>query len=318
MKLNWLAVENGDKGRLLRELGLREVGAADEQTEAHLACALTAKGWLVVVDNSMSLELDRLLPTVSAGGHALGCAFTTVVMFSQAQAWRDGRRAWQVSHDPEEGLRNLSVEGEPPAELTDMAARLAADQEADTSGQVDYMFDAPIDLAKAVCGYHHDDLLSTPWSILAVPPGDGSQAESILPGLIRTELLPKLPSLGWNGPAATVSAIGREFDATRIRNGRLEGLRFLWQDDGRELEITPSVAVVADASLDGEVLGAGRIPLPEARVRRGLGEMLRQIGKPKPLYEERVRNLLDHTLNMLPSLDQSIDERLAKFSDQHG
>src|SRR5690606_309857 len=122
----------------------------------------------------------------------LGCEFTTVVMCSEAQAWRNGRPAWKVSHDPEKGLRNLSTEGEPPLELSEIAARCAADQDADTTGEVDYVFDAPMNLAKAVCGYHHEDVLGAPWSVLAVPWRGAPQAESGLPGIIRTELLPKL------------------------------------------------------------------------------------------------------------------------------
>ena len=308
-KLNWIAVENGDKARLLTELGLREIGTVDEASEAYMACGVAPTGWLVVVDQSMSLELERLLPAVSAGGLAVGCEFTEVVMVSQAQAWRDGRLAWRVSHDPGKGLMDLSVEGAPPAQLDEIRARCAAEQEADADGLVDYTFDAPVDLARVACGYHHSDQLPAPWSILAAPHRGLPPDDSALPHVIRTDVLPQLPSLGWDGPPVHVAEINRQFDATRIRNGRLEALRFRWLDDGRDLEISPSVATLATADPGGEVLSLGMIPLPQASARRGFGEMLRQIGKPKPSYDERVRAVVAQLLTALPSLDRIIDER---------
>jgi len=316
MKVSWLAVQNGDKARILGELGLREVGTVDEETEAHLVCGFSATGWLVVVDSFMSFDLERLLSTASAGGLAVGCYFTEVVMFSQSQAWRDGQLVWKVSHDPEKELKDLTIEGAPPAVLKGIVAQLSAKQDADVTGQVDHMFDAPVDLATALCGYRNGEPIGAPWSIVVVRSSGASQGESTLPSLMRDELLPQLPSLGWGGPPVRISANGCEYNATRIRNGRLEALRFLWVDDGRDLELTPSIAVLAEAEPGGELLANGRIELPQPQARGGFGEMLRQIGKPKPPHDVRVRELLDHTRNALPLLDGLIDAAMARFADQ--
>ena len=69
----------------------------------------------------------------------------------------------------------------------------------------------------------------------------------------------------------------------------------------------------------GEVLTSANVRIAQVNGRwdgeqqRGFGEMLRQIGKPKPSYDERVRAVVAQLLAALPSLDRIIDERSAEF-----
>jgi hypothetical protein len=77
-------------------------------------------------------------------------------MFSQAVSWRDGARTWSVTHDADRGLDHLQVSGEPPAPFGALEAEALAGRRRDPQGP-DLVFDVPVDLAKAVVGFRHDE-----------------------------------------------------------------------------------------------------------------------------------------------------------------
>src|SRR5690349_14335438 len=84
------------------------------------------RGWAIIVSNEYALDLDRLLPLASQSGFALGAEVSERVMFSSLKAWREGRAAWAVTHDPDQPDPDLRIEGEPPGEIAEIRRRLAA------------------------------------------------------------------------------------------------------------------------------------------------------------------------------------------------
>jgi hypothetical protein len=89
-------------------------------------------------------------------------------MVSEASLWIDGEQAWNIFHFSENGLTHLDVEGQPPAGFDPIRPSKMAEQGNDDTGQVDYVFDVPLDVAQALCGFRHD----------LVPPFAGAGAES--------------------------------------------------------------------------------------------------------------------------------------------
>jgi hypothetical protein len=67
---------------------------------------------------------------------------------------------WRVLHhtnpDKPLGPDRLAVSGDPPPQFAAIRDRRAREQ-AEAGEDVDVMFDAPLDLAKSVCGYRHDE-----------------------------------------------------------------------------------------------------------------------------------------------------------------
>ena len=112
VRLNWLAVERGDKAALLARLGLVECGVASDEFASPVACAEFPDGWLVVVSQGMGLDLDDVLPAVSADGLALGCEVEEHVMFSRLRAFRSGALAWAVTRDPDVDLDGVAIDGD--------------------------------------------------------------------------------------------------------------------------------------------------------------------------------------------------------------
>jgi hypothetical protein len=159
---SWVAVRGANKGELLASLGFEESGqeVAPGTRAAPFCCAQLERGWLVVFNEDFDWASAARVRQLSQFGLAVGCQFEDrVMMTSAACAARDGVELWRVFHDNEASIYRLDVTGEPPAELAAIRDRLFKEQGAagGDSSSTDYVHDVPIELAKAVCGYRHDD-----------------------------------------------------------------------------------------------------------------------------------------------------------------
>ena len=76
-------------------------------------------------------------------------------MVSRAAGWKDGGQIWSVTHDTQEGDGHLDVEGEPPAGFAAIRDRLTRQQKED--GGAGFIFNIPVDLAKEITGYSHEE-----------------------------------------------------------------------------------------------------------------------------------------------------------------
>jgi hypothetical protein len=79
-------------------------------------------------------------------------------MFASAAFWRDGREVWSVQHQGDKAVTDLVVKGVPPSNFEDVRARCFAAQELAEPDDVDYVFDIPLDLAKSIVGFRHDQI----------------------------------------------------------------------------------------------------------------------------------------------------------------
>jgi hypothetical protein len=269
-RLNWLAVEHGHKAELLAQLGLVECGAADDERSAPLVCAEFPGGWVVLVAQDMGLDLDKALPLASEEGLALGCEIEERVMFSRLRAFRDGRPAWSVTHDPDVDPDGVVTRGEPPLALQTITAALAAEWGEDAG--VDYMFDAPVRLGRRLCGYSHDDAPPVTWTLLeqrrrgrapvAAPAPAARTPPNARPQLsaaFRSELLPRLEASGWALEADRSHLQGGDWYVTRIHEGRRQQQHFMWRDDGLHPVFETGFLVLEGADWSDPILLSGAI-----------------------------------------------------------
>jgi hypothetical protein len=147
--LGWVAVRGRDP-QDLRTL----VGGRDTRTRE------LPGGWhLVIADRGEHFVQDALLARLSAGAEAVGCFLEEHVMYSAAVGWVNGQKIWSVMHDSARAVTHLQVAGDAPPALEAIRQRRESAQRAaggDTA-QVDHLFEVPIELAKAVTGYRHDE-----------------------------------------------------------------------------------------------------------------------------------------------------------------
>ena len=76
-------------------------------------------------------------------------------MVSSAANWKDGVQVWSVTHDTQQGDRHLDVQGALPVAFPAIRDRLTEEQQKDDG--VDFIFNIPVDLAKEMTGYSHEE-----------------------------------------------------------------------------------------------------------------------------------------------------------------
>lgn len=160
--VGWIAVEGTPKDQVAEVLGL--VAASDESKAKAGICAI-ANGWVIVFTTDFGFPTPGRMALLSADGSAIAVSADDHTMFSVVRGYQRGKATFAIEHDGGElGVRHIAVAGKAPAEWGRILekANQKQDEEDKEGTEVDFLFDAPIALAEAICGYRHD----TPW-----PPG---------------------------------------------------------------------------------------------------------------------------------------------------
>jgi hypothetical protein len=160
--ISWLAVRTDEPESLLSRLQLTRTGEEDELFEAPVSGGLLRAGWYLVVANDCAHRIvdGKTLAGLSEDHDLVACSVEEHVMVSTAAYWRSGQVAWAITHDSSRGIFDLEVSGTPPATLEQHKARCLAEQE-QAGGQianVDYLFDVPLEVAKDLTGFKHDEV----------------------------------------------------------------------------------------------------------------------------------------------------------------
>jgi len=161
--LSWLAVKGKRPRDLHRELGVERTGEREDLPESPIVGAALPGGWYVVVFNEADVDLsdEVLLARVSAGCEIVTCDVEEHVMFSAASGWKDGEERWSVFYDSQVGIEHLATKGELPAAFRSIAdeARNEQDAAGGERAEVDFLFDVPLELARTLTRFRHDEEL---------------------------------------------------------------------------------------------------------------------------------------------------------------
>jgi hypothetical protein len=304
VRLNWIAVEDGDGSALLDRLGLEACGTASDEVGSDYACAVLPSGWFLLVSGAARLKIEDLPPAASAHGFVLGGEVVENVNFSRLLGFRDGRQTWTVVHDPEVGPDDVTIVGEPPGILEEIRAELARQQEAQP--EVDYMFDVPVRLGRELCGYSSDEAPAVEWAVLQPRRRERTLREAPqLAARIRSEVLPWLQSLGWAQPQPLRSL---EFDFQRVRRGEREWMGIQYRDDPNRLWIDISFVVLEGLNPEARGRLRGRVQEARPSIRRRVQNLLTAaIGK-RPSYGERVDAVIAQARNDLLAIERFLTE----------
>ena len=165
--ISWIGVQGLDRETILERLELVDTGEVDEQNRARLSWAQLPDGWTIIFSNRTDYA-DAKLAALSMGGVAVGCEVNERVMYCIARCYREGVELWSISHDAENGIYDLTAEGDLPAAFPAIKARLVADQdrEGGEEADVDMIFEIATETAKSVCGYKHDETTEAAFTAL--------------------------------------------------------------------------------------------------------------------------------------------------------
>ncbi len=161
----WLAVKTDDPGLLLEELQVQPTGEPDEHCESPI-CGGALNGWFLLIAKRCNHRIisDGFLAAFSCGRDVVECSIEEHVMCSSAAGWRDGQCTWSIAHDAQQDMLDLTTSGQPPDSFRQIRSKLLAQQEAEggTKAEVDLVFDIPLQVAKSIVGFKHDE--NTEWS----------------------------------------------------------------------------------------------------------------------------------------------------------
>jgi hypothetical protein len=154
--LSWAAVKSTPEA-VQSALGLRATGQREEFPESRIVATSLPNGWYIVIYNKCEAARKALEP-LSRLGEVIYCSVEEHVMVSAAATWNSGKRLWFVEHDAQQGIYNLQVAGQPPDAFGVIRDREKGKQDAEggENADVDYMFDIPVELARELTGFRHD------------------------------------------------------------------------------------------------------------------------------------------------------------------
>ncbi len=153
--ISWLAIRGEDVNTVHSQLGVSGSGEYEEVPESPLLGAELPGGWYLVFANRCDYPDDAPLASLSRNGELITCSVEEHVMCSSASGWSNGVPAWSVVHDSQRGLQHLDAQGDLPPVFAAVRDRLSASQS--QRGDADYIFDVPVEVAKAITGFRHDD-----------------------------------------------------------------------------------------------------------------------------------------------------------------
>jgi hypothetical protein len=156
--ISWIALQGKSKADILALASFVDTGTPDEENETPVSISSLPMGWTVLFFNDYDAMSPAILTAWSHGCRAVACQVEEHVMASNAAFYEDGRHVWTVSHQSDQGMYDLTVDGSPPESFEETKKRLLKEQEENggEAADVDYVFDVPLELAAALCGYEHD------------------------------------------------------------------------------------------------------------------------------------------------------------------
>ena len=159
--ISWVAVKGKAPELLRQELGLSPTGAmADYGREPFTGRSLPS-GWFLLVFNRCEHKFikPKSLASLSTNCDLVACSAEEHVMVSTSELWRDGQQIWRIDHDAQESIDHLSTSGALPDSYTVIQRQCAEEQEqaGGKNADVDHFFDIPLQTAKSIVGFKHDD-----------------------------------------------------------------------------------------------------------------------------------------------------------------
>jgi len=160
VSISWLAVCDVEPEAIHKQLGLLSSREFDADIKYPFAGRVLESGWYLVVANRCDSPMvrDDMLSSLSKSARVVAASIEEHVMYCFSTCWLNGKQEWHVQHEAEKGVTHLQVSGSPPVELQVLHQGALARQTChDDSVGVDYVFDVPLELAKHLVGFRHDE-----------------------------------------------------------------------------------------------------------------------------------------------------------------
>jgi hypothetical protein len=163
ISLAWVGVQAMTAGDVQSTIGLTDTGLSGHYYDFPIVGLAIPNNWYLLAAKSCdhAIRSNPILSKLSARTSVIACSIEEHVMFMSAALWRDSREIWSVQHrGGDYGDTDLIVKGALPDTFDDVRARcFAAQESASATGVgVDYVADIPLELARSIVGFRHDEI----------------------------------------------------------------------------------------------------------------------------------------------------------------
>lgn len=159
--MSWFAAKTLDLDELCAAVPMEPTEVADPRWESPLCGGIWRDGWyLVIAGRSCSRLVEpQILRSLSASYPVVACSIEEHVMATEAYYWNEGKLTWSVKHQSELDLYHLEALGELPAFYQEIERSHIREQDHEQShaAEVDFIFEVPLEMAKAVTAFKHDE-----------------------------------------------------------------------------------------------------------------------------------------------------------------
>lgn len=154
--LSWIATKGIEKNDVLRHFELEASGEFEEVPESEWTFLNVQNGWNIFIWNETELldSAAAALTDARTDAEAIIALVAEGAMVCVCSGWKAGKKIWSISHDSSKALTNLDFEGDLPDSFESLREKCEEAQTGTT--EVDYFFDVPLDVARSICGYKHD------------------------------------------------------------------------------------------------------------------------------------------------------------------
>jgi hypothetical protein len=137
------------------ELRVTRTGEYEDVPDSPLLGTHLADAWYLIYANQYDYVDGAPLADLSRNGLLITCVIEEHSMYSCATGWENGLLLWSIVHDSSRhGPAHLDAQGDLPAVFAAIRDHLSKQQ---AHGGADYLFDIPIEVAKAITGFRHDE-----------------------------------------------------------------------------------------------------------------------------------------------------------------
>ena len=159
--ISWLAVKGKTPEAVIQALGLTPTGEMAEYGESLFTGRTLPSGWFLLVINQCEHKFVKpnSLASLSSNCEAIACSIEEHVMVCTSELWRNGAQVWRIEHDAQQSIDHISTSGLLPDDYPAIE-REFAEQQKQAGGKkadTDYFFDIPLQTAKSIVGFKHDE-----------------------------------------------------------------------------------------------------------------------------------------------------------------
>ncbi len=153
----WISVKGQPKEFVLEQMGLRPTGNFDETFNGPTDGVPLPGGWYTVIGQGCDYAFKQMqaIRRISQVADIVIVGVEEHVMSAYAEYWSNGKQMWWLCHNASDGPNHLDTSGQLPPEFT--AVRSELEEKQQSEGDADYIFDIPVELAKRITGFRHDE-----------------------------------------------------------------------------------------------------------------------------------------------------------------